>query len=1119
MSSLWFKSTASAEVKHADPEELDLAYSAGLMSILAAIGNQLDILQPESLLYDEYLGKGSSFEVSRQFVTRVTDKDWEPHYVAVKRIVVSEDSQGNVQRQFDSIMRELRVLTHPGLKSNSSIVSILAYGWARTPTRPQPYLVMQYSNHGTLDEYLRRVEPSLEERHKFAQDVAIGLKAVHDSKIIHGDMKPHNVLVFDSIEQQRNQIAKIADFGGSIFELDKADATAYSGTTLYRAQEPGRRSHLGYDTLYQADIYALGITIWEIAKNGCSYIETDWLGHGETRKDFLQRVWMDGETDAILRRAEEFLSSLDRECGLTVICKAILETFRLTLRDDGDRRAAVGEVVKVLSLGSISATKSRLPPVKQSIRSTSTNGSEAFSGYKLKINASGNLDIRTQGPWLSNEEGTSSGNLGKAESRVTTLIRPNPAASVQYKPAGLDIFQVLTKHSRAREGYFDACLQLALCYHVGYGVKPDMKDMLHYLTMSLEGQSVTRAIYKRVILALAPSSDRFNIESNFQTQLDLILNTRTTRETYFAERVRMYQLNSLIDCKIQLNQDKQLGGFNLINIISFHDATTLCDSLHNRAYSEEELSAALALACRQGRLYAAIELCRYLGTFLGEPGAPTPLHWMIMFGAQEAVELIQSLVQGSSKKQPGPCEHLLDSAPSAGEGLCYLADHCLELFGTPLHWAVRTRNLNLVRMLCNLGANVNVRWRPPPPIHADVQKPTLPHLSPLDVAVQFHLPEIAETLLDFGAQWLGTSLEESHTPLHCIGLACPPFSRHILHGDDYQAALEETLAVVSQYGYDINEVDPNNYNALMIALSDCDCEPYIIRGLLRAGARTDLVTEDDESNLAHIGASVSLSRPYNVECFALIAGDVPNINQLDRYGRSALHYAAITGSKPIAGILADLASIDLECKSSKGDTALHFAATFGSVDVLLLMIQNGASIEALNATGKTALQLAVLNRRREATEILLASGADVSFASTELSLGGNILHAAATGIRSEETMVSDLLMKYAKLRSAPVLNGTNSEGWTPLHKSAYFGDYDAVTALLHHGAVPTLRGQRPWRRTPLDLATQVHEKAKSGTLGPDHKRISQQPLHMRRKFIAGMEEIIRLLKDSGGSKP
>ena len=49
-----------------------------------------------------------------------------------------------------------------------------------------------------------------------ALDVAKGCQAIHKYSIIHGDLKPHNVLLTVAPDDERGWIGKIADFGLSV---------------------------------------------------------------------------------------------------------------------------------------------------------------------------------------------------------------------------------------------------------------------------------------------------------------------------------------------------------------------------------------------------------------------------------------------------------------------------------------------------------------------------------------------------------------------------------------------------------------------------------------------------------------------------------------------------------------------------------------------------------------------------------------------------------------------------------------------------------------------------------------------------------------------------------------
>ena len=332
-------------------------YPSNLDSLLAAAGDYLPSIPPGNLAFDMASGKGSTFAVNREIYVKPNDEEWTPYYVAVKHMIVAEGNESQLRRHYDSVHRELRVLTHAGLREHDNILPLLAYGWTDGIYGRKPYLVVEWSGHGTLTEYLGRIKASLYERRELALDVAAGLKALHESKIIHGDVKPGNVLIFDTIEVARPQMAKIADFGGSIFELDLNQISTYGGTAIYRApgrewREPYNRGKKStYQELYLADIYSFGLTVWEILKNGHEYIEEWWLGPQETKLDALHRISA-GEKDGILKRARIFCDDLfEEQTQHSAMHMAILKTFELSLRDDVQVTSNMGIIIEALAGG------------------------------------------------------------------------------------------------------------------------------------------------------------------------------------------------------------------------------------------------------------------------------------------------------------------------------------------------------------------------------------------------------------------------------------------------------------------------------------------------------------------------------------------------------------------------------------------------------------------------------------------------------------------------------------------------------------------------------------------------------------------------------------------------
>ena len=248
-------------------------------------------LQQEAVDAALRLGEGASFAASLQFVPPGPEREEfttkmptftvttsrpvkvkSPVCVVYKVARVAIDEKGHPlpehRRAMRSILTEINALTNPVLRKHANIIDFLGVAFATSPfshLQKLPAIVTEYANHGTLTMLLRLIKPfDYQMKQQLALDVGRGLSVLHEEGLVHGDVKPDNVLICS--HPVRKYIAKIADFGFSIFTTFEEEKIIIGGTQPWSA--PEIKHEIQMDMLPFTDIFSYGLLIWTIGVGG-----------------------------------------------------------------------------------------------------------------------------------------------------------------------------------------------------------------------------------------------------------------------------------------------------------------------------------------------------------------------------------------------------------------------------------------------------------------------------------------------------------------------------------------------------------------------------------------------------------------------------------------------------------------------------------------------------------------------------------------------------------------------------------------------------------------------------------------------------------------------------------
>lgn len=169
-------------------------------------------------------------------------------------------------------------------------------------------------------------------------------------------------------------------------------------------------------------------------------------------------------------------------------------------------------------------------------------------------------------------------------------------------------------------------------------------------------------------------------------------------------------------------------------------------------------------------------------------------------------------------------------------------------------------------------------------------------------------------------------------------------------------------------------------------------------------------------------------------------GDDVNSND-NCFGITPLHCASYRGNEEMVELLLERkADINATCK--EGNTALHIAAEQGHRKIVKLLLSRRIKSKIMNRQGATALQLAVATANDEATvPLLIRNRADMDVQNE--TTGNTALHLA---IELKRPRILSLL-----LEKGAALNIANKQGLTPLQMAAKLDNCEALALILDHG--------------------------------------------------------------------
>ena len=286
--------------------------------------------------------------------------------LAFKVVKDEEKIEKTEAELFQMVTNEITVLGHPSVKEHPNIAQLQALCWDVSDEKVWPVLVFEKSQFEDLYSFVTLpVEEDLDvhQRLKLCIDVGEAMIYMHSHSkslrlselwaslsdvskdIIHGDIKPQNVLIFKN--HDGTYTARVIDFGFSTCYADDTDLIAVAISRPWNAPEHSRRSKLWTPLeAKKLDYFSFGIScLWILFEKELSapippFRKAAFWGGNESPCSLSEQsieILQTSKADRNLPLLAQWL--LDAEKGLNDDERAALKDFFTSVLDeDQDRR-------------------------------------------------------------------------------------------------------------------------------------------------------------------------------------------------------------------------------------------------------------------------------------------------------------------------------------------------------------------------------------------------------------------------------------------------------------------------------------------------------------------------------------------------------------------------------------------------------------------------------------------------------------------------------------------------------------------------------------------------------------------------------------------------------------